>query len=144
MKYIITESQDNKFKKLFRFLVDKKGFLLASKNIGGLSKLLDVLGKEFLTLERKIELIKEIILSSDFGYISVEEDLNIEPIKVFEKNGEIGLIERLYPQVIPVSHYGGYDYSEDRGRSFSSYETISDDLFDYIFELVVNYYDDRH
>ena len=139
MKYIITESQDNKVKDLFINLVDKKGFIIGGRAIGGFEKLLNLLGDDYFNQDRKIKLIKEILLSTGYRHLSLYE-MDESPILVRDEDGEFNQIEVLSPDDVVIFHYIGYENSREVGHSYEEYEYLPYQIINKIFDMVVNYY----
>jgi hypothetical protein len=139
MKYIITESQDNKVKDLFINLVDKKGFIIGGRAIGGFEKLLNLLGDDYFNQDRKIKLIKEIILSTGYRHLSLYE-IDESPILVRDEDGEFNQIEVLSPDDVAIFHYVGYEDTQEVGQSYEEYENLPYRIINEIFNMVVNYY----
>lgn len=118
--------------------IEKIGFLRTSKMVGGLERLFNIIGKEHLTKDNKIRIIREIISLNNEKYITLME-LNEEPILVDDNDEEFSQIEILYPM-----DAGLYYYDKDTGRDMGEVYRVYDDLKNYIvddiFSMVIGYY----
>ena len=136
IRHIIKEETSRRDKLLK--IVDSVGFLNASNIVGGVERLFDILGNDFLTDSNKIDIIKEIIESSNMGPISMSE-LGEEPILVNDEDGEFSQIELLYSTDVMLHHYET-ETGKDVDESFMDYTQLRSYVLDDIFNMLVKYY----
>jgi len=119
-------------------IVNSVGFLNASNIVGGVERLLDIVGSDYLTDSNKIGIIKEIIESSNMEPISMSE-LGEEPILVNDEDGEFSQIELLYSTDVMLHHYET-ETGKDVDESFMDYTQLRSYVLDDIFNMLVEYY----
>lgn len=122
--------------------INNVGFLETSSLVGGIRKLLNILGKEYLTPENMISIIKELILNHDNEYITLSE-MSESPIIIKVGKGELSQIEMLEPNRVVIFHYGGHEYEDDLGETTKDYDRLSKELLNMIFNMVLDYYEDK-
>ena len=138
VRRILREEYTAKQMKLLT-LVSKLGLLKVGKMLGGVEDLINVLGDEFLTTNNKIKIIKEVVETTDYEYITLM-DMNENPIVLKDEDGELSQIEMIYREDVAVFHYGGYKYSQILDESYMSYEELPKDVLDDIFDMVLDLY----
>lgn len=138
VRRILREEYTAKQMKLLT-LVSKLGLLKVGKMLGGVEDLINVLGDEFLTTNNKIKIIKEVVETTDYEYITLM-DMNENPIVLKDEDGELSQIEMIYREDVAVFHYGGYKYSQILDESYMSYEELPKDVLDDIFNMVLDFY----
>lgn len=136
IRHIIKEETSRRDKLLK--IVNSVGFLNASNIVGGVERLLDIVGSDYLTDSNKIDIIKEIIESSEGGPISMSE-LGEEPILVNDEDGEFSQIELLYSTDVMLYHYET-ETGKDVDESFMDYTQLRSYVLDDIFNMLVEYY----
>jgi hypothetical protein len=129
----------NDVQKKFLTLASNIGFLNASKVVGGVNELLNILGEDFLTKNNKILIIKEIILTTDDNQLTML-DMNENPILLKDEDGEITQIEMVFPDDIMATVYGGYKYTQELGEEYMYYDELPNQVLNNIFNGVVSYY----
>ena len=120
-------------------IASKVGLLKTGEMFGGIEYLINVLGDEFLTTNNKIKIIKEVIETTDYEYITLM-DMNENPIVLKDEDGELSQIEMINKEDVTVFHYGGYKYSQILDESYMSYEELPKDVLDDIFDMVLDFY----
>jgi hypothetical protein len=152
MKYIITEEQILRFKKLtgnitedvsekLMNLIVNDSPVTAAKLVSGYRNLLKLLGGNKIPKETKLKTIKEFL--NERGGMSLFE-LMAEPIhiKEIESDGEdtteIHQIEFLGSINAIVQIWGGYDNGISYGEYGIRYENLDDDILDEIFEIIID------
>ena len=120
-------------------IASQVGLLKTGEMFGGIEYLINVLGDEFLTTNNKIKIIKEVVETTDYEYITLM-DMNENPIVLKDEDGELSQIEMINKEDVTVFHYGGYKYSQDLGESYMSYEELPKDVLDDIFDTVLDFY----
>ena len=140
IKHILKEETSIQKRLLNR--IEKIGFLKTSKMVGGLDRLFNIIGKEHITKDNKIKIIKEIILLTDDEYIGLME-LNEEPILVDDNDEEFSQIEILYPMDAALFYYDK-DTGRDTGEVYWGYDELENDIVDDIFNMVIGYYYSEH
>ena len=140
IRKVLKEYNDRQ-KKLLSF-ASQIGFLETAKLAGGIQQLLQILGEDFLTKNNKIKIINEVVLSNGITeydrYITFYA-MDQDPIIVNDEDGKLSQIEILYPEEVLIVYYGGYQYSQDLGDKYEFYESLSDDIIDDIFNMVITY-----
>ena len=119
-------------------IVNSVGFLNASNIVGGVERLLDIVGSDYLTDSNKIDIIKEIIESNNEEYITLSE-MGEEPILMDDEGEEFSQIEILYPTDLMVYHYET-ETGKDVDQSFMDYTQLRSYVLDDIFNMLVEYY----
>lgn len=122
--------------------INNVGFLETSSLVGGIRKLLNILGKEYLTSENMISIIRELVLNHDNEYITLSE-MSESPIIIKVGKGELSQIEMLEPNRVVIFHYGGHEYEDDLGETTKDYDRLSKELLNMIFNMVLDYYEDK-
>jgi hypothetical protein len=120
-------------------IASKVGLLKTGEMFGGIEYLINALGDEFLTTNNKIKIIKEVIETTDYEYITLM-DMNENPIVLKDEDGELSQIEMINKEDVTVFHYGGYKYSQILDESYMSYEELPKDVLDDIFDMVLDFY----
>jgi hypothetical protein len=140
IKRILREEYTVKQMKLLT-LVSKVGLLKTGEMFGGIEYLINMLGDEFLTTNNKVKIIREVVETTDYEYITLM-DMNENPIVLKDEDGKLSQIEMINKEDVTVFHYGGYEYSQDLGESYMSYEELPKDVLDDIFDMVLDFYTD--
>jgi len=120
-------------------IASKVGLLKTAEMVGGVEYLINMLGDEFLTTNNKIKIIKEVIETTDYEYITLM-DMNENPIVLKDEDGELSQIEMIHREDVVVFHYSGYKYSQILDESYMSYEELPKDVLDDIFDMVLDFY----
>jgi len=118
--------------------IEKIGVLNTAQIVGGLKRLTDILGDEYLTHEIKINFIKEIISQSYNEFLS-DFDIKELPLNIGVKDGEIRYIELLNEENVTIFHYGGHRYSEELAEYDMPWEELPKYILDKIFNMVLKY-----
>ena len=119
------------------FMVRKLGIFQTAKVTGGFKRLLDIMGKDFLDKDSKIELIGDIVDLFINGYLSVISDLNSDIIPFTMEDGRKGYVEAVKSKTI-ITTISGVDYSY---KINVDYKYLSDNIIDKILSMVVDHYD---
>ena len=143
IRRILREEYTDRQKKLLT-LASQIGFLKAAEMVGGISKLLNILGKDFLNNKNnKIMIIKEILVENleklAWHYIPLG-DINEEPIVMSKENGIVKQIEHLYPEDVSVYSYKEDDYDNEMGDTYLYYEDLPKDILDQVFYILVDFH----
>jgi hypothetical protein len=146
IRRILREEYTDKQKKLLT-LASKVGFLATAKITGGISKLLNILGKDFLNNKNnKIMIIKEILVEHleilGWQYIPLG-DINEEPIVMSKENGIVKQIEHLYPEDVSVYSYEEDNYDNEMGDTYVFvlyYEDLPTDILDQVFYILTDFH----
>jgi len=143
IRRILREEYTDRQKKLLT-LASQIGFLKATEMVGGISKLLNILGKDFLNNKNnKIMIIKEILVENleklAWHYIPLG-DINEEPIVMSKENGIVKQIEHLYPEDVSVYSYKEDDYDNEMGDTYLYYEDLPKDILDQVFYILVDFH----
>ena len=146
IRRILREEYTDKQKKLLT-LASKVGFLATAKITGGISKLLNILGKDFLNNKNnKIMIIKEILVEHleilGWYYIPLG-DINEEPIVMSKENGIVKQIEHLYPEDVSVYSYEEDNYDNEMGDTYVFvlyYEDLPTDILDQVFYILTDFH----
>ncbi len=146
IRRILREEYTDKQKKLLT-LASKVGFLATAKITGGISKLLNILGKDFLNNKNnKIMIIKEILVEHleilGWQYIPLG-DINEEPIVMSKENGIVKQIEQLYPEDVSVYSYEEDNYDNEMGDTYVFvlyYEDLPTDILDQVFYILTDFH----
>jgi len=115
--------------------IKKHGIFSAAKHVGNYDKLKRIVGKNMFTNEEKIKIMKDVVF--DAGGFSLSE-IRLEPIYYRTTENEQEYIEYFGGNKIIIQCWGGYEYQDDKGEYSISYESLSDDKLDKIFEIFVN------
>jgi len=140
IKRILREEYTVKQMKLLT-IASQVGLLKTGEMFGGIEYLINVLGDEFLTTNNKVKIIREVVETTDYEYITLM-DMNENPIVLKVGDGKLSQIEMINKEDVTVFHYGGYEYSQDLGESYISYEELPKDVLDDIFNMVLDFYTD--
>jgi len=138
IKRILREEYTVKQMKLLT-IASQVGLLKTGEMFGGIEYLINVLGDEFLTTNNKVKIIREVVETTDYEYITLM-DMNENPIVLKVQDGKLSQIEMINKEDVTVFHYGGYEYSQDLGESYMSYEELPKDVLDDIFDMVLDFY----
>jgi hypothetical protein len=143
IRRILREEYTDKQKKLLT-LASKVGFLATAKITGGISKLLNILGKDFLNNKNnKIMIIKEILVENleilGWQYIPLG-DINEGPIVMSKENGIVKQIEHLYPEDVSVYSYEEDNYDNEMGDTYLYYEDLPTDILDQVFYILTDFH----
>lgn len=136
IRKILREESSRTFKLLNT--IESIGFLRTSEIVGGIKKLLNILGEDSITDSIKIQAIKEIILSNEHEYFSIYE-INEEPILLDEENGIRKEIYHLFPDKFHVYLTDIYS-NKDKGEAYENYKELPNDILDDIFNMLVLHY----
>jgi hypothetical protein len=137
MMVTINEGSESRQEKLLN-MINNVGLLQASLSVGGMERLINIVGEDNITIQNKIDFIKEVVMMTDHGYISVY-DTYVEPIHVDEDDdGTLTLIETLYDDSALLSVYEDYDDEPD--SEYTNYESLPDQIIKEIFDIVLIYY----
>lgn len=120
-------------------IASQVGLLKTGEMFGGIEYLINMLGDEFLTTNNKIKIIKEVVETTDYEYITLM-DMNENPIVLKDEDGKLSQIEMINKEDVTVFHYGGYKYSQILDESYMSYEELPKDVLDDIFNMVLDFY----
>jgi len=140
IKRILREEYTVKQMKLLT-IASQAGLLKTGEMFGGIEYLINMLGDEFLTTNNKVKIIREVVETTDYEYITLM-DMNENPIVLKDEDGKLSQIEMINKEDVTVFHYGGYEYSQDLGESYMSYEELPKDVLDDIFDMVLDFYTD--
>jgi hypothetical protein len=140
IKRILREEYTVKQMKLLT-IASQVGLLKTGEMFGGIEYLINMLGDEFLTTNNKVKIIREVVETTDYEYITLM-DMNETPIVLKDEDGKLSQIEMINKEDVTVFHYGGYEYSQDLGESYMSYEELPKDVLDDIFDMVLDFYTD--
>jgi len=140
IKRILREEYTVKQMKLLT-IASQVGLLKTGEMFGGIEYLINMLGDEFLTTNNKVKIIREVVETTDYEYITLM-DMNENPIVLKDEDGKLSQIEMINKEDVTVFHYGGYEYSQDLGESYMSYEELPKDVLDDIFDMVLDFYTD--
>jgi hypothetical protein len=138
IKRILREEYTVKQMKLLT-IASQAGLLKTGEMFGGIEYLINMLGDEFLTTNNKVKIIREVVETTDYEYITLM-DMNENPIVLKDEDGKLSQIEMINKEDVTVFHYSGYDYSTDLGESYMSYEELPKDVLDDIFDMVLDFY----
>jgi len=143
IKKILKEEYNDRQKKLLT-LTSQIGFLSTSNLVGGVKELLNILGEDFLSNNNMIKIIKEIVVTTDGGYLKFS-DFNQDPIILNYKGNKLSRIEIIYPEDVAVFHYSKYIWSQsliDDGETYELYESLPRDILIDLFDIVLRIYID--
>ena len=143
IRRILKEEYTDKQKKLLT-LASQIGFLKVAEMVGGISKLLRMLGSDFINNKNnKIMIIKEILNENleilGWHYIPLG-DINEEPIVVSKENGIVKQIEHLYPEDVSVYSYEEDNYDDETGETYLYYEDLPEDILDNVFYILTDFH----
>ena len=125
---------------------DKKSTIINSIKDMGLSDAIMYFGgydriKDYVTEEDKISYIQYKVGEiaderGDLG-VSVHETGEL-PIFYNESDDTISQIEYFYPTFVTIETYGGYKNETYQGKFTVKYENLPDDVFDEVFDFILN------
>ena len=138
IKRILREEYTVKQMKLLT-IASQAGLLKTGEMFGGIEYLINMLGDEFLTTNNKVKIIREVVETTDYEYITLM-DMNENPIVLKDEDGKLSQIEMINKEDVTVFHYGGYKYSQILDESYMSYEELPKDVLDDIFNMVLDFY----
>ena len=141
MMVTINEVSELRQEKLLN-IITQVGLLQASLSVGGMERLINIVGEDNITKEDKIDFITDVVTMEDYEYISMnwigEEDIFIEE----DGDGVISQIEIIYSDSVRISYYDDYD-SEALTDDVVSYESLPDQIIIKIFDIIVKYYNTK-
>jgi hypothetical protein len=140
MMVTINEGSESRQDKLLN-IINSAGLLQASLSVGGMERLINIVGDDNITIQNKIWFIKEVVMMTDREYIQ-PYDIDEEPIHVGEDDdGVITQIETLYGDSALLSIYEDYeDYDLETEYENINYESLPDQIIKEIFDIVLKYY----
>lgn len=116
MKLIISEEKINDLQRKVLNLIETQGFLDAVKLMGGYSTLRKIMvGVDYLTPERMIDVIRDIISQSEEGSLQ-PMDIGLNPVIINDTEEFLEQIEMFGyegPYVVVYKNYKGYYDSDD-------------------------------
>ena len=137
MMVTINEGSESRQEKLLN-IINNAGLLQASLSVGGMERLINIVGEDNITKQNKIEFIKEVVMMTVYEYIS-PFDIDEEPIHVGEDDdGTIREIQTFYGDSALISIYEDYDDEPD--HEYADYESLPDQIIKEIFDVVLMYY----
>ena len=137
MMVTINEGSESRQEKLLN-MINSAGLLQASLSVGGMERLINIVGDDNITIQNKIGFIKEVVMMTDHEYIQ-PYDIDEEPIHVGEDDdGAITQIETLYGDSALLSIYDDYDSEPD--SEYINYESLPNQIIKEIFDIVLIYY----
>jgi|688.fasta_scaffold95296_3 hypothetical protein len=120
-------------------MVDKYGFIGASKAIGGVKKLNKLIGDN-LSDNVMIDAMKEVVLMEPERGIELYE-MGLSPIHYNETDDETSDIEKILPDGILIVHYTtDFDDYDEIGDDVIDYDNLNSDDVKYIFKGLIHYY----
>ena len=138
IRHIIKEELSSRQKKLLN-LINNIGMYNASTTVGGISRLISIVGEDNITTDNKISFIKGLIKTVHMEFISIDE-MGEEPIHIDEEDDIISQIEILYSDEVLVDYVDvGYDDTNFNPEEFVSYEELPEQIIDEIYNMIVNY-----
>jgi len=138
IRHIIKEELSSRQKKLLN-LINNIGMYNASTTVGGISRLISIVGEDNITTDNKISFIKGLIKTVHMEFISMD-DMGEEPIHIDEEDDIISQIEILYSDVVLVGYIdNGSSDSDYIPEEFVSYEELPEQIIDEIYNMIVNY-----
>jgi hypothetical protein len=133
----INEGSESRQEKLLN-MINSVGLPQASLSVGGMERLINIVGEDNITIQNKIEFIKEVVMMTDYDFIVIV-DIGEEPIHVGEDDdGTIREIETFYGDSALISIYEDYDDEPD--HEYVNYESLPDQIIKEIFDVVLIYY----
>jgi hypothetical protein len=137
MIVMINEGSESRQEKLLN-MINNVGLLQASLSVGGMERLINIVGEDNITKQNKIDFIKEVVMMTVYEYIS-PFDIDEEPIHVDEDDdGTIREIETFYGDSALISIYE--DYDDEPYHEYVNYESLPDQIIKEIFDVVLIYY----
>lgn len=138
IRHIIKEDLSSRQKKLLN-VINNIGMYNASTTVGGISRLISIVGEDNITTDNKISFIKGLIKTVHMEFISMD-DMGEEPIHIDEEDDIISQIEILYSDEVLVDYVdAGYDDANFNPEEFVSYEELPEQIIDEIYNMIVNY-----
>ena len=141
IRHIIKEDLSSRQKKLLN-VINNIGMYNASTTVGGISRLISIVGEDNITTDNKISFIKGLIKTVHMEFISMD-DMGEEPIHIDEEDDIISQIEILYSDEVLVDYIdnssSGGDYGDHIPEEFVSYEELPEQIIDEIYNMIVNY-----
>lgn len=137
IRHIIKEELSSRQKKLLN-LINNIGMYNASTAVGGISRLISIVGEDNITTDNKISFIKGLIKTVHMEFISIDE-MGEEPIHIGEEDDITSQIEVLYSDDVMVGHTDngyGIDFNPEE---FVTYEKLPEQIIDEIYNMIVNY-----
>ena len=117
--------------------INKIGLFQTALSVGGLNKLVDIVGEDNLTKQNKIDYIKEVVSMNEYGFITFNE-MDEEPIYLdtIDDGETIVQIETIYSTAPLISYDGEYGYRDE----FGEYEHLSERVIRKLFYIVAGHY----
>jgi hypothetical protein len=138
IRHILKEELSSRQKKLLN-LINNVGMYNASTAVGGISRLISILGEDNITTDNKISFIKGLIKTVHMEFISMD-DMGEEPIHIDEEDDIISQIEILYSDEVLVDYVDNSSSDSDYiPEEFVSYEELPEQIIDEIYNMIVNY-----
>jgi hypothetical protein len=138
IRHIIKEDLSSRQKKLLN-VINNIGMYNASTTVGGISRLISIVGEDNITTDNKISFIKGLIKTVHMEFISMD-DMGEEPIHIDEEDDIISQIEILYSDEVLVDYVdAGYNDVYFNPEKFVSYEELPEQIIDEIYNMIVNY-----
>ena len=138
IRHIIKEDLSSRQEKLLN-VINNIGMYNASTTVGGISRLISIVGEDNITTDNKISFIKGLIKTVHMEFISMD-DMGEEPIHIDEEDDIISQIEILYSDEVLVDYVdAGYNDAYFDVEKFVSYEELPEQIIDKIYNMIVNY-----
>jgi hypothetical protein len=136
MMGMINEGSESKKDKLLNS-INKVGLLQTALSVGGLDRLINIVGEDSITKQNKIDFIKKVVSMDPWEYIRFDE-IDEDPIYLdtIDDGETIVQIEVIYNTAPLLSYDGGYNYRDE----FGEYELLPENIITKIFDIVVKYY----
>lgn len=116
--------------------INKVGLLQTALSVGGLDRLIKIVGEYNITIDDMIRFIKEVVETEDTEYIIFDE-INGNGINVDGDN--LTQIEVIYDDSVLITHYEDDNYTVG-ANVYASYESLSDEVIMEMFDMIVTYY----
>jgi hypothetical protein len=132
----INEGSESRKDKLLNS-INKVGLLQTALSVGGLDRLINIVGEDDITKQNKIDFIKEVASMDPWEFIKFDE-IDEEPIYLdtIDDGETIVQIETAYSTAPLISYDGGYSYRDE----FGEYELLPENIITKIFDIIVKYY----
>jgi hypothetical protein len=132
----INEGSESRKDKLLNS-INKVGIFQTALSVGGLNKLVDIVGEDNITKQNKIDFIKKIVSTDPWEYIRFD-DIEEDPIYLdtIDDGETVVQIEVIYDKAPLLSYDGGYNYRDE----FGEYELLPENIITKIFDIIVKYY----
>ena len=142
IRRILREEYTEKQNQLLTF-ASEIGFLKVAEMTGGITKLIRMLGGDFIKEKNnKIKIIKEILAENleklGWNYIPLG-DINQDPIVMSNENGILKQIEHLYSDDVSLYSYEEDNYDDEIGETYLYYEDLPTDILDKVFYILINF-----